>query len=110
MEVLGLTWLGVRVSDFAGAVAFFRRLGLEHERTEDEMAVFRAKNGDTIEVFGPGDEGHRHFDTGPVVGFEVGDIGAARRELVEVGAEFIGSMEGGGGLAWVNFRGPEVFV
>jgi predicted enzyme related to lactoylglutathione lyase len=110
MEVRGLSWMGVRVSDFAGASEFFRRLGLEHERTEGEMAVFKAKNGDTVEVFGPGDEDHRHFDSGPVVGFEVEDIEAAQRELESAGAKFIGSIERGGGFAWAHFRGPDGFV
>jgi predicted enzyme related to lactoylglutathione lyase len=110
MEVRGLSWMGVRVTDFAGAAAFFRRLGLEHERTEGEMAVFKARNGDTVEVFGPGDADHRHFTTGPVVGFEVDDIEAAHRELEAAGAEFIGAVGRGGGMAWAHFRGPEGFV
>jgi predicted enzyme related to lactoylglutathione lyase len=110
MEVQGLSWMGIRVGDVSEASAFLRRLGLDHERTEGEMAVFKAKNGDTVEVFGPGDEDHRHFDTGPVVGFEVDDIEAARGELEAGGAEFIGSVERGGGMAWAHFRGPEGFV
>jgi predicted enzyme related to lactoylglutathione lyase len=110
MEVRGLSWMGVRVTDFAGAVAFFQRLGLEHERTEGEMAVFKARNGDTVEVFGPGDADHRHFSTGPVVGFEVDDIEAARGEIEAAGADLIGSVGRGGGLAWAHFRGPEGFV
>jgi predicted enzyme related to lactoylglutathione lyase len=110
MDVRGLSWMGVRVADFTHAVSFFQRLGLDHERTEGEMAVFKAKNGDTVEVFGPGDEDHRHFRTGPVVGFEVDDIEAARHELEAAGAEFIGSIERGGGFAWAHFRGPEGHV
>jgi len=110
MEVRGLSWMGVRVADLPAAAAFFERLGLEHERTEDDMAVFKAKNGDTVEVFGHGDTDHRHFDTGPVVGFEVDDIEAARRELEAAGARFIGATGRGGGMAWAHFRGPEGFV
>lgn len=102
--------MGVSVTDFAGAITFFQRLGLEHERTEGEMAVFKARNGDTVEVFGPGDTDHRHFTTGPVVGFEVDDIEAARGEIEAAGAELIGSVGRGGGLAWAHFRGPGGFV
>jgi predicted enzyme related to lactoylglutathione lyase len=102
--------MGVRVTDFESAIAFFQRLGLEHERTQREMAVFKTRNGDTVEVFGPGDADHRHFTTGPVVGFEVDDIEAARREVEAAGAELIGSVEQGGGMAWAHFRGPEGFV
>ncbi|HEY3096960.1 MAG TPA: VOC family protein [Acidimicrobiia bacterium] len=110
MEVKGLSWMGVRVTDFDGATAFFRRLGLEHERTEGEMAVFKARNGDTVEVFGPGDADHRHFTTGPVVGFEVDDIEAARSEVEAAGAELIGGVGRGGGFAWAHFRGPDGIV
>jgi predicted enzyme related to lactoylglutathione lyase len=110
VEVEGLSWLGVRVADLAAASAFFERLGLQHQRTEGEMAVFSARNGDTVEVFGPGDEDHRHFDTGPVVGFQVDDIEAARRELEADGVEFVGPIGRGGGMAWAHFRGPGGFV
>lgn len=110
MEVRSLSWMGVRVTDFESAIAFLQRLGLEHERTEGEMAVFHARNGDTVEVFGPGDADHRHFTTGPVVGFEVDDVEAARRTVEAAGAELIGSVKRGGGMAWAHFRGPEGFV
>ncbi len=102
--------MGVRVTDFESAIAFFQRLGLEHERTQGEMAVFKAGDGDTVEVFGPGDADHRYFTTGPVVGFEVDDIEVARREVEAAGAELIGSIGRGGGMVWAHFRGPEAFV
>lgn len=102
--------MGVRVADFEGEIAFFQRLGLEHQRTEGEMAVFKTVDGDTVEVFGTGDADHRHFTSGPVVGFEVDDIEAARREVEAAGAELIGSVGRGGGMAWTHFRGPEGFV
>jgi len=65
MEVHGLSWMGVRVSDLAAAVAFFEALGLERDHAEGEMVAFTAKNGDTVEVFGPGDADHRHFGPPP---------------------------------------------
>jgi predicted enzyme related to lactoylglutathione lyase len=110
MEVLGLSWMGIRVTELAAARSFMERLGLQHERTEGEMSVFTAKNGDTVEMFGPGDEDHRHFDTGPVVGFQVEDIESARKALEAGGVELIGGIERGGGMAWAHFRGPEGFV
>lgn len=110
MEVLSLSWMGVRVTDLAAARSFMQRLGLKHEHTEGEMSVYTAKNGDTVELFGPGDADHRHFDTGPVVGFQVEDIEAARKELEAGGVEFIGGVERGGGMTWAHFRGPEGFV
>ena len=107
MEVQGLSWMGVRVSDLRAAVALFEALGLARDHTDEEMVAFTAENGDTIEVFGPGDADHRHFDSGPVVGFQVRDIDAARRELEADGVEFAGPTERGGGMAWAHFRGPD---
>jgi predicted enzyme related to lactoylglutathione lyase len=110
VQVRGLTWMGIRVTDLDGAKAFLDRLGLTLDHAEGEMVAYKAKNGDTVEVFGPGDEGHRHFDTGPVVGFEVDDIERARRELEAAGVEFFGGIGRGAGLAWSHFRGPGGFV
>lgn len=110
MQVNGLSWMGIRVADLGGAKAFMERMGLSLDHAEGEMLTFKTKNGDTVEVFGLGDEEHRHFDTGPVVGFEVDDIEAARHELESDGIEFIGGIERGGGMAWSHFRGPEGFV
>ncbi|MBA2327824.1 MAG: VOC family protein [Actinobacteria bacterium] len=107
MEVQGLSWMGVRVSDLEATRSFFEKLGLEHRHSEGEMIAFGAKNGDTVEAFGPGDEDHRHFDSGPVVGFEVDDVEAARRELESAGVEFTGAIERGGGMRWAHFRGPD---
>lgn len=110
MQVRGLSWLGIRVTDLGGAKAIFERLGLSLDHAEGEMVAYKTANGDTVELFGPGDEDHRHFDTGPVVGFEVDDIEAARRELEATGVEFLGGVGRGGGFAWAHFRGPEGFV
>jgi catechol 2,3-dioxygenase-like lactoylglutathione lyase family enzyme len=107
VDVHGLVWMGVRTPRLAETSAFLERLGLRRERSESEMAVFQAGNGDTVEVFGPGDEDHRHFDTGPVVGFLVDDVEQARRELEVEGIEFIGPVERGGGMAWTHLRGPD---
>ncbi len=47
----------------------YARPQAEHE--EPDFAVFGLPNGDKVEVFGPGDREHEHFDTGPVAGFLV---------------------------------------
>ncbi len=107
MDVHGLVWMGVRTPQFAETSAFLERLGLRPVRSESEMTVLQARNGDTVEVFGPGDDDHRHFDTGPVVGLLVDDIEEARRELEADGIEFIGPVEHGGGMTWTHLRGPD---
>ncbi|HZA85533.1 MAG TPA: VOC family protein, partial [Acidimicrobiales bacterium] len=50
---------------------------------------------------------HRHFTTGPVVGFAVDDIESARAELEASGIDVLGPIQRGGGLAWLHFRGAD---
>jgi len=110
MEVIGLTWMGLRVSDLGSAVAFFEGLGLRRDHADGQFVAFETANGDRVEVFGPGDEDHQHFDTGPVIGFEVADVDAARRELEGRGIEFVGPTGRDAGLVWAHFRGPDGVV
>jgi catechol 2,3-dioxygenase-like lactoylglutathione lyase family enzyme len=108
MKAKGIVWMGTRTDRFEPTVDFFgRRLGLRQVKDEAGMAVFEAPNGDTVEVFGPGDDDHDHFSTGPVVGFLVDDVEAGRRELEEAGVELLGPVERDGGFAWCHFRGPD---
>ena len=60
-------------------------LGLRLSDVEPDFAGFDLPDGDRVEVFGPSDREHTHFDSGPVVGFLVGDIAAARAELEATG-------------------------
>jgi len=60
------------MADFLTAV-----LGLTLARQEPDFAVLDLPSGDTFEVFGPSDQDHQHFTTGPVVGFVVEDLPAA---------------------------------
>ena len=74
------------------------------------MATF--PDGGKVEIFGPGSEHNRHFDSGPVARFLVGDVahrhrhrhrGASRRGveiLLEADADEWGN-------AWVHFRAPD---
>ncbi len=109
MKAQGLSWLGTRTRRFDETVRFFGgTLGLRVEHEEPDFAVFRLPNGDTVEVFGPGDRDHEHFATGPVVGFLVDDVEAARSELEGAGIPFIGPVhthEDGG--SWSHFVGPD---
>ena len=109
MKAQGLVWLGVRTAGFDETVAFFGGvLGLRPLHEEPDFAVFEAENGDKVEVFGPNDTEHRHFETGPVAGFGVDDVERARAEMEAAGVEFIGPVrrwEDGGSSA--HFRGPD---
>jgi predicted enzyme related to lactoylglutathione lyase len=109
VEVKGLAWLGTRTRKFEDTIRFFRdTLGLRAEHEEPDFVVFRLPNGDKVEVFGPGDRDHTHFETGPVVGFLVDDVEEARARLEAAGISFIGPVqrsEDGG--TWSHFVGPD---
>ena len=109
MKARGLVWLGTRTSNFDETVRFFGdTLGLRKSYGEPDFTVFRLPNGDTVEVFGPGDRGHEHFDAGPVAGFLVDDVREARKDLEATGVTFLSPVqEADDGAAWSHFRGPD---
>lgn len=106
--ISGLVWLGTRTQRFAELVAFYRAaFDIEPAIEDTDFAVFRLPDGSTVEVFGPSDTEHRHFDTGPVAGFEVEDVEPARAALEAAGAQFIGPTQTADGFAWAHFRAPD---
>jgi catechol 2,3-dioxygenase-like lactoylglutathione lyase family enzyme len=109
MKARGLVWLGTRTRNFDETVRFFEHtLGLAKAHEEPDFTVFRLPNGDTVEVFGPGDREHEHFDAGPVAGFLVDNVREARAELEAAGISFLSPIqESEDGAAWSHFRGPD---
>ncbi len=108
MEITGLKFIGTRTEKFAETVSFFRDvMKLEVKETQDSFAWFLLPNGDQVEVFGVEEADHKHFTTGPVVGFGVTDIVGSRRELETSGVEFIGEIQGESGGWWSHFYGPD---
>jgi catechol 2,3-dioxygenase-like lactoylglutathione lyase family enzyme len=109
MRAKGLVWLGTRTRNFDDTVRFFRdTLGLRAVHEVPDFTVLLLPNGDKVEVFGPGDKGHEHFDAGPVAGFLVDDVAEAREDLESAGIEFIGPVhEADDGGSWSHFRGPD---
>jgi len=105
----GLAWLGTRTREFEDTARFFRdTLGLRAEHEEPDFAIFRLPNGDKVEVFGPSDREHEHFETGPVVGFLVDDVEEARARLEAGGISFIGPVHSSErGDTWAHFVGPD---
>ena len=109
-DIRGLGWAGTRTARFADTVAFFRDvLGLRPVHDGPHQVVFSLPDGGVVEVFGPGDPDHDHFATGPVVGFLVDDVAAARARLEEAGVELLGPLHHGpaAGEAWAHFRAPD---
>jgi hypothetical protein len=61
-------------------VAFLQAvLGLITSQEGSDFAAPNCRRGARFEVFGPRDQDHAHFSTGPVVGFVVEDLTAAVR-------------------------------
>jgi catechol 2,3-dioxygenase-like lactoylglutathione lyase family enzyme len=108
MNVEGLRWLGIRTERFEETARFFREtMGLEETRVERDVVGFRFPDGTEIEVWHPDDEFHSFFGTGPVVGFRVDDVGAARARMEAEGVEFVGPVQRSEGAAWSHFRAPD---
>ena len=110
MEVRGFAWVGTRTAEYTALVRLFRDvLGLRLDGEEPGEAGFHLPSGDRVEVFGPSDTDHTHFDSGPVVGFLVDDVAAAWTELEASGmVELIGPLRRWpGGSASQHFRAPD---
>jgi catechol 2,3-dioxygenase-like lactoylglutathione lyase family enzyme len=107
--IKGLGWAGTRTDRFAETTAFFRDvLGLPVAHASAHQVVFSLPGDALLEVFGPGDPDHDHFSTGPVVGFFVDDIEAARDELERAGVELLGPLGGTRETGqWAHFRAPD---
>ncbi len=105
----GFSWAGTRTNKFKETKAFFKEFfGLEPAHEKDGFVAFNLKNGQTFEVFSDTFSSHKHFSTGPVIGFDVDDIDNTRKEMEKMGIEFIGPT--GGDIQksrWAHFRGPD---
>jgi predicted enzyme related to lactoylglutathione lyase len=108
MRVLGVVWVGTRTDDFDGTIAFFRDvLGLPMEEIERDFGKGRMPDSSLVEIFGPSNDEHRHFSTGPVPEFLVDDLSAALAELRSAGVEILGNPEVHGADGWLHFRAPD---
>jgi catechol 2,3-dioxygenase-like lactoylglutathione lyase family enzyme len=116
MKVRRLGWLGTRTNEFQATAHFFKDvLGLVPTHEEPDFAAFALPGGtrDMVEVIGPNaDESvdAEDFTTGPVVGFVVDELLAARIELANAGVELIGGVTWSTqspGYGWFNFRAPD---
>ena len=108
MRVKRIGWAGTRTDEYPAMVAFLQGvLGLTASHEGSDLAAFRLPEGGTFEVFGPRDQDHAYFSTGPVVGFVVDDLAAAVRELEEAGVELLGGQVDEGGGGWRHFRAPD---
>lgn len=108
MKVHGLVWAGVRTDRFDDTVRFFRDvLGVPLVDAGPDFAVGKLPDSSKLEVFGPSDAEHDHFDSGPVPEFLVDDVAAAAAELEAAGIELLVEPKAAGGEQWVHFRAPD---
>lgn len=108
MEVTGLVWAGTRTERFDEMVRFLgEQMALERDHEETGFVSFKTPGGDKFEVFGMNDSDHDFMTTGPVVGFGVLDVDAARSELEAAGIEFMAPTQREGDYRWAHFRGPD---
>ena len=108
MQVKGLTWLGLRTTQFEAMETFFRDvMGMQPIRDEPEIAGFQLTNGTPVELYRPEEAFHAFFTTGPVVAFWVDDVDAARATMEAAGIEFIGPIQRAGTTSWNHFRAPD---
>lgn len=108
MAVEGVGFVGLRSEQFGEMVRLFRDVvGVPLARQAGGLAGFRLGDGTVLELYGPADEFHSFFTTGPVVGLRVGDFGAVRERMVSAGVEFIGAAQHADGMSWQHFRCPD---
>ncbi len=109
VSVHRLGFLGIRTDRFDETVRLFEdALGLPVIRREPGRLVwFRLGDGTELHVYGPDDDEHAFFDSGPVVGLVVPDADEARASMESAGIEFIGEMQRADGASWNHFRGPD---
>ena len=107
MTVEGVDFVGLRSEQFSEMVRLFRDvIGVPLARESSGLAGFRLGDGTVLEIYGPGDEFHSFFTTGPVVGLRVGDFDAVRALMLSAGVEFIGAAQHASGVSWQHFRCP----
>jgi catechol 2,3-dioxygenase-like lactoylglutathione lyase family enzyme len=104
-----LNWLGTRTEKYEETIRFFEEvMGLKVQHRGDDFAILQFDNGIHVEVFGPQEKGHPFMTTGPVVGFKVDDVRAARAEMEALDVEFLDDeVQSFHGSSWTHFRGPD---
>jgi hypothetical protein len=108
VAVEGVGFVGLRSGQFGEMVRLFRDvLGVPLAREASGLAGFRLGDGTVLEIYGPADDFHSFFTTGPVLGLQVGDFDAVRELMDAAGVEFIGAPQHADGTSCQHFRCPD---
>src|SRR5262249_24413583 len=94
MTVSKVGFVGIRTDRLDETLALFRDvLGLSVGRRTDDQVGFKLADGTVLELYGPANEFHSFFTTGPVVAFRVANFDVARQAMLEAGITFIGDIQ-----------------
>src|SRR5271167_3021588 len=108
MTVLKVDFVGIRTHRLDETVALFRDvLGVPVTRRGEGLVGLKLADDTVLEVYGPADEFHSFFTTGPVVAFRVDDFDHAHQAMLKAGVAFIGEVQSAGGVSWRHFRAPD---
>jgi catechol 2,3-dioxygenase-like lactoylglutathione lyase family enzyme len=108
MTVLKVGFVGIRSDRLDETVALFRDvIGVPVTRQTDDLVGFRFADGTVLELYGPADEFHAFFTTGPVVAFRVDDFDVTHRAMLAAGVDFIGDVQHADGVSWQHFHCPD---
>ena len=108
MTVRGIGFVGMRSEYFDETVRLFRDvIGVPMTRQEDGLVGFTLGDGTPLELYGPEEEFHDFFTTGPVVGFKVDDFDKTRTAMIAAGVTFIGEPQHADGTSWQHFYCPD---
>jgi catechol 2,3-dioxygenase-like lactoylglutathione lyase family enzyme len=108
MTVLKVGFVGIRSDRLDETVVLFRDIiGVPVTRQTDDQVGFRLADGTVLELYGPANEFHAFFTTGPVVGFRVENFDVTRRAMLAAGVGFIGDVQHADGVSWQHFHGPD---
>ena len=108
MAIDGVRFVGMRGPRLDEMAALFRDvIGAKVARQTPDMIGFEFSDGTVLELYGPGDQFHAFFDTGPVVGFRVDNFEETKARMVAADVQFIGEVQRANGVAWQHFRCPD---
>ena len=108
MTVQKVDFVGLRSGRLDETVALFRDvMGVPVTRQTADLVGFRLADGTVLELYGPANEFHAFFTTGPVVAFRVENFDATRRAMLAAGVDFIGDIQHADGVSWQHFRCPD---
>ena len=107
MTTRGIAWTGVQTERFDEMERFLAALlDATPSIVEDGFRLWSLPDGDLVELFAPGSK--PTFGAGPVVGFQVTDLDAARRAVEAAGGEVIGGYgPNADGYVSLHLRAPD---